>query len=359
MAPTLPPELLRADATLARLHREIAWSRHLDPLNVVAAREAFMAGEAEPPLRYAPAGWAEDAIAALDALAIPGEHALGPALRATVVETRAWCVALRERTAEAFADLAEAAGWRPAPGLDAQPMTRSEATPTPLGPHDMAVRFMAELDARGLRDWRVELDPVMSARVLVDSAKKIVRVSPHARFRERDAIGLVAHEIDTHVARGHAGAGQAIEMLGIGLHGSLEAEEGLAMVAEERAGTLQPSFLGRARAVADAIAHAREAGFREVYSRLVPRVGSATAFGMALRIKRGLARPSQPGVYSKDLVYGAGFVAVREWLAGGDLQLLLSAKVGLGHPLREWEAAGFLRRAPLPPAWSRALSPPG
>jgi hypothetical protein len=341
------------------LNREIAWSRHLDPLNVVAAREQFMAGEPEPPFRYAPAGWADDAIAALEALTIPGAHALGPVLRATVAETRAWCVALRERTAEAFADLAEAAGWKPAPGLEDEPLTASERTPTPIGPHEMAMRFMAELDARGLREWRVELDPVMSARVLVDAGKRLVRVSPHARFRDRDVLGLVAHEIDTHVARAHAGSGQALAMLGIGLHGSLEAEEGLAILAEERAGTLQPSFLARARTVADAVEHARVAGFREVYSRLVPRVGSATAFGMALRIKRGLARPGEPGVYSKDLVYGAGFVAVRAWLGSGDLQLLLSGKVGLGHPLAEWERQGFLRRAPLPPTWSRAVSPPG
>ena len=65
---------------------------------------------------------------------------------------------------------------------------------------------------RGVQDWTVIRDHVMSARVLVDGAKRVLRVHPDAMFRERDIARLIAHEIDVHVLRSVNGQQQPLAL---------------------------------------------------------------------------------------------------------------------------------------------------
>ncbi len=199
----------------------------------------------------------------------------------------------------------------------------------------------------------------MAARVLVDSAKKLLRLHPDASFHPRDLRRLVVHEIDVHVIRGENGARQALRCFETGLPGSLLTEEGLAIVAEEVAGVSTPGVLSRQREVLKAVDHARRAGIDEVYKVLSYSVGAPTAWGIALRIKRGLADPDAPGVYAKDTVYLRGRIRVRAWLdAGGDIGDLYVGKVGLDDPIAEWREQGWVSERPVPALWSK-LNPPG
>src|SRR5688572_9485419 len=109
----LPDELLEADARYHALLASIRFSRHLNPANVMEARVAYERGAQVPPFEYLPTPWAEDALAALDALRCPSECPLGVELAAAVAETRALTVCLRDRRAADFEALATLCDWWP------------------------------------------------------------------------------------------------------------------------------------------------------------------------------------------------------------------------------------------------------
>ncbi|MFZ5479753.1 MAG: tyrosine/phenylalanine carboxypeptidase domain-containing protein [Myxococcota bacterium] len=348
----LPDELREADARYHALLASIRFSRHLNPANAQEARVAFEGGREAPPFEYHPTPWADDAIATLDGLRIPREHPLGVELAAAVAETRQLTVALRHRRAEDFEALATLCDWWPEDHVEEDVLP---ARPGPLAysAEDMFHTLAEALGARGLSAWEVRWDPVMASRVLVDASKREVRVNPAARFRAEDLVGLVAHEIDVHVARGAAGEAQPLKLFSTGLARAGLAEEGLAILAEERAGTLSASFVTRQALVAGAIRRARDVGFRELYDWLASQGGAGSAWGIALRVKRGLGRPEAPGVFAKDAVYLRGWRGVRAYLAqGGELAALYVGKVGLHHPVGDWIAEGWVRPGEVPAFWA-------
>ena len=129
------------------------------------------------------------------------------------------------------------------------------------------------------------------------------------------------------------------------------------MVAEETSGTESPGVLQRQSIVVKAINLARTMGFRELYETLTHEVGSGLAWGICLRVKRGLSRPDQPGVYAKDSVYLSGRNAVREWLDdGGDIRKLYVGKVSIHDPVDEWISQGWVNMQPIPTFWTDQTS---
>jgi hypothetical protein len=223
-----------------------------------------------------------------------------------------------------------------------------------VGADELIANLELALTDREIEGWTVLRDRIMSARVLVDGAKRVLRVNPDARFRERDLARLVAHEIDVHVLRSVNGEAQPLRCFETGLPGSLATEEGLAMIAEERTGTQSPGVLARQQEVLRAIQMAREMGFRELFSALTERLGHGLAWGICLRIKRGLDRPDQPGVYAKDSVYLRGRMQVSQWLeSGGELAHLYVGKIGIHDPVQKWLEQGWIQPARvLPPEWT-------
>lgn len=358
----LPPEILEADRRLDELSRRLDVAAHLNPTNLAEARRAWLGGERVPPFVYRPLAEADELLAALAAVRPPLDHPLGLLLGRARDDMAIAVRALRDRTAAAFDAWNRVAGWYDA-ALDG---VRVVVAPRPADPGPLwdAGRFrhllLDALHERGWHDWVVRLDEVMSARVLVDGVRRRVLVRSDARFRELDAITLVAHEIDVHVRRAENGRGQALVLFATGTPGGAATEEGLALLAEEVVG--RPVDHDRHQLVAEAVARSREAGFAEVYTLLeaeVPGLG----WGVAVRLKRGLASPGEPGVFARDACYYHGYRRVRAWIAaGGDPALLFSAKVRVEDPLEEWVREGWLRPAGSLPPWFeglRAFSPPG
>jgi hypothetical protein len=341
---SLPPQLLVADEALHKLLVAARFSPHLNPVNVQEARQAFAAGARIPPFRYAPLPDAPGLLTALDAIRCPPDHPLGVELQRAVDETRATVRALERRDAASFRHLADLAGWLPTPGeaSAAPPETSGRRSRRPVAVDEVRQTFRAALAARGLDGWRVEDDPVMASRVLVDAPRLRIRLNPAASFCEGDLAALVAHEIDVHVRRAHNGARQPLRLFSTGLCGSLVAEEGLAVLAEERLGLLPEGFGRRQRMVVGAVLSAYQLGFRELFETLRPTTGSGTAWSVALRVKRGLARPDLPGAYGKDAVYWRGWLRARA-LTDDEIDRLYVGKVGLEHPVDTWMAAGWLR----------------
>ena len=354
----LPRPLLEADAALHELFVRVAFSRYLNPTNAAEARAVFRSGAAhEPPFAYLPAVWADDELRFLDTLAPPLDHPLGQLVATSIERARLVIYALRDRTPSAFHRLAEAASWYP---TDADlAVARSEAFETDEAAFVMDARALKialelALEDRGLHGWVVELDGVMSARVLVDGPKKLLRVNTRARFRERDVRKLVAHEVEVHALRSAYGARQPLKLFATGTPDSLLTEEGLALVAEQKAGVISPGTGWRQGVVVQAVAWARELGFRELYERIGREAGYGLAWGIAQRLKRGLAEPGLPGVYAKDVVYYLGQRQVRAWLeAGHPVEHLFVGKVGIDDPVQDWLDAGWLQLQPVPGLFDR------
>lgn len=353
MIARLPEPVLRADQVHHEVLRSVAFSRHLNPANAPAARHAFLQGAFAPPFEYVPLVDADLQLARLDAAEPPRDHPAGAIVGACMDGTRLLLRALRDRTASAFHEVAMRGGWYPDPALLALEFPAGEDhEPMNLAAFHVVDRLRDALDERGLHDWDVVEDTVMAARVLVDGAKRLVRVNPRSRFRPRDIERLVVHEVDVHAMRAANGQRQALRCFQTGLPGSLGTEEGLAMITEERAGVDAPGVLARQVQVVRAIDMARSMGFRDLYEALVDELGPGLAWGICLRIKRGLAQPGQPGVYAKDSVYLAGRMAVQRWLAdGNDVQLLYVGKVGVADPIEDWVAQGWVELRQVPPSW--------
>lgn len=354
MLDDVPESVLRADDAHHAVLQEVMFSRHLNPYNGEQAREAFLAGAASPPFAYHPLPAADALTARLAAQRTDGDHPAADLVRRSIDSTRLLIEALRDRSASAFDALNEDCDWYPPAELPRLPQeTRSPPGEDPVVGADVLLRHLREaLAQRALGHWTVTLDESMAARVLVDSARRQIRVDPGARLHARELQRLVVHEVDVHAWRTCNGEGQPLRLFSTGLPGSLATEEGLAMVAEERAGVAASGALRRQLRVWQAIQHARSASFRELYEWLAADDGPHAAWSLSVRLRRGLADQGAPGVYAKDSVYLSGYLRVRRWLdAGGAISHLYVGKVGVDDPVADWLEAGWLQRRPVPAWW--------
>ena len=353
----VPAPIVKADEALHMLYQRIHFSRYLNPINAPDARRVFQAGAVAPPFEYQDASWADEELQQLDALEVLEDHPLGALMARAIQGTRHFIHALRDRTPETFDTLAESAGWYP----DLQTLMAAsrevrdhDSSAFTLQAGAVAASLGEALAVRGLIRWQVEMDPIMSARVLVDGAKQLIKVSPRARFQDRDVARLIAHEIEVHAWRSSNGHQQQLKLFATGLPDSLETEEGLAMVAEERAGAASPGSAWRQSVVVRAIAKGRTLGFRELYKEVMALAGPGLAWGICLRVKRGLARPDLPGVYAKDVVYYRGLKRVTSWLdAGHPISHLYVGKVGIEDPVGVWLDEGWVTPQNVPPLFLR------
>ncbi len=159
---------------------------------------------------------------------------------------------------------------------------------------------------------------VSHGRVLVGSGASI----PCAR-----ADALIQHEVGTHVVTWHNAREQPLKLLAVGLPGSDELQEGLAVLAEYLVGGLDGERLrmlaGRVIAV-DSLVNGAE--FVDCYRLLRERgFGRHTAFATTVRAFRA-------GGLTKDAMYLRGFATVLDLAAEGmDLSRLFVGKFGLRH----------------------------
>ena len=350
----IPEPVRAADEALYALLRRVAFSRHLNPVNGTQVLRQFKRNQEPPCFEYEPLENADALKRELDSIMPGADHPAGELVCKAIASVHRLIHALDVRSADAFDAMNEAADWYP----DSELLAGEYTAGSPSGPVDVSAselinHFRLAFQARGMSDWRITEDEVMSARVLVDSAKRLVRVNPKSMFRHNDLSRLVVHEIDVHARRATNGEKQPLWCFVTGLPGSLATEEGLAMVAEETSGTASPGVLARQAEVVWAIDQARSMGFRELYYSLCGRVGPGLAWGICVRVKRGLSHPEEPGVYAKDSVYLAGRNKVRKWLdTGGDIQSLYVGKVGIEDPVSDWLDQGWVQPQPVPALWS-------
>lgn len=210
--------------------------------------------------------------------------------------------------------------------------------------------------ARDEIDYYRSLEPDVDihAEIRPDSTGVMVSgnlllIGPESSVAAERATALIQHEVGTHLVTQVNGSHQPLQVLGTGLSGYDETQEGLAVLAEVACGELTAS---RLRQLAGRVVTVHRmlggASFRECWAALVDTgFHPAGAFTTVMRVFRS-------GGLTKDAIYLRGLLDLLAHLRrGGSLDALFLGKFSLADlPLvDELAARGVLHPPVLLPRW--------
>jgi uncharacterized protein (TIGR02421 family) len=199
-----------------------------------------------------------------------------------------------------------------------------------LSAEDAAQYFEDVLTEYGLHDWSVVVKEQTIARCTVGGQKVILRAG--AKFPKTAIPAIIAHEIETHVLTAENGTHQPFELFRRGFANYLDTQEGLAIHNQNQ--FLSPYHEKRYGAVRNilAVAYALEHSFIDTRRYLQDELGYTPekALSKAIEVKRGIGDTSEPGGFTKGVVYFRGLRAIEQYLLhGGDLKRLYIGKIAL------------------------------
>ncbi len=218
-----------------------------------------------------------------------------------------------------------------------------------------AQRFGEALESYGLHDWQVTVRESMVADCAVGWKRLYVRQG--AMFSPMHVESLIAHEIETHILTAENGDHQPYDLFRRGFAHYLDTQEGLATYNQNRVLTpYHEKRYGPARGVL-AVAYSLRHSFSDTrrYLEEALEYTPAKALTKSIELKRGLHDASEPGGFTKGIVYFRGQLAIERFVQeGGDLKRLYIGKVALEdlHLAEQIEGLkapilipGFLREA--------------
>ena len=201
----------------------------------------------------------------------------------------------------------------------------------PVTPEEMADVLRKKLSDVGI-GWSVVLNNRIVSKISVSGRDRTIYVNSALNYTAAEIQRLRVHEVEVHVYRGANGDRQPFRMFREGLGGYDEAEEGLAVMAEDVSGCLEIDtrqiklYAARCLAVSLAI----EGSFYDVFEGLGEFFPEYLAYRLAERVKRGIRDTSSGGAFTKGAHYVSGYRKLREYIAnGGNLSNLYVGKVGL------------------------------
>ncbi len=149
----------------------------------------------------------------------------------------------------------------------------------------------------------------------VNLNSKTIAINKNAKLTRAVLERLIAHEIETHIYRFENGLRQPYALLSNGTsQGTLETEEGLAVVVEKKHNIdVKPQLKNYAGRVL-AISFASRNSFYKTFEKLTSYFDDEEAFSLTVRAKRGVYKQSEPGAFTKDLLYFKGMLTVEEFL---------------------------------------------
>lgn len=220
-----------------------------------------------------------------------------------------------------------------------------------MAAQELVHRFEAALDSYDLKGWHVQISSSMSAKMSVNGPLRRVRIRADATFGPMEVDRLLIHEIGGHVLRWENAARQPEPLSLLPLGPTVATEEGLALWAEQEAGLLDPTILRIYAARVLAVDLAQTQGILQVASTLNEYIDLTLAVEIAIRVKRGLLNPNNPGGLTKDWGYLGGLQKMND-LAKADptgLHLLRGVKWSIQHlPLaKKLQSEGHIRMAEL------------
>jgi uncharacterized protein (TIGR02421 family) len=212
-----------------------------------------------------------------------------------------------------------------------QKTPEKEISPEKILPAEKAKPIFEEaLESYSLHDW----DVAIRSHLLSDCAVggKHIYLREGAQFSLPHVESLIAHEIETHVLTAENGAHQPYAIFRRGCANYLETQEGLAIYNQNQVLPLtHEKRFGPARS-ALGVAFGLEHSFADLREYLEKELGytSEKALSKALDIKRGLTDTSEPGAFTKGIVYLQGLKKIEKFVdANGDIKRLYVGKIAL------------------------------
>ena len=186
------------------------------------------------------------------------------------------------------------------------------------------------LESYSLHEWEVSVRPRLVSDCTVGGNKVYVREG--AQFEQVHIEALVAHEIETHILTAENGAHQPYALFRNGCANYLDTQEGLAIYNQNR--IYSPFHEKRYNPPRNVLglAFGLEHSFAETRKYLQEELGygAEKALSQAIAIKRGLSDTSEPGGFTKSIVYFRGLRAIEQFINdGGDLAKLYIGKIAL------------------------------
>lgn len=187
-----------------------------------------------------------------------------------------------------------------------------------LSQQDVTQRIETFLEMHKLQDrfkliWSQSF--VSRASITTDTLK--LRLP--AEFRKEGLIGMLYHEIGTHAIRriNYEKQPWYKRKKKYGFSNYLLTEEGLASIHSLIPHSFKLAYIPAIRYLA--VEYAQEGSFVEVWQKLGKYVQDPERrWQIVFRQKRGLTDTSQPGGFTKDMVYFQGLVETWEWLRHND-----------------------------------------
>jgi uncharacterized protein (TIGR02421 family) len=334
---------LAIDRELADIALGYRFLLDVTPVNLVDARRRFMDRGTPPEFRYRPLEDDVDVVASR--LAKVDIHAVEDAtlshlLLAKHREVGLQIEMLRCRGSTDFLPLSAELYGAVSPILLAaaeQLLDEIGVPPDDDGPSVDAATFarLAEAEVDRYRQALPELDVKIEVRddgtgIMVTNGDVLIASS--ATVAPSRVKALLQHEVGTHVVTFVNGTHQPLHLLGAGLAGYEETQEGLAVLAEHLVGGLSAARLRQVAARTVAVHRMAEgASFADVHRALTGYgVRPVSAFTIAARVFRS-------GGLTKDAIYLRGLIdLVSHLTAGGNLDVLWLGKLGLADaPLVE------------------------
>jgi uncharacterized protein (TIGR02421 family) len=191
--------------------------------------------------------------------------------------------------------------------------------------------YASEQLANAAREWgmrcKVTKTGTIAAKALVSSNPPSLYLNSSARYSGKEIQRLIQHELGVHMATTLNAKTQPLSIFRLGLPGSTFTQEGLAILAEFKAGYMSLDRLkilaARVLAVDSML---KEQDFYQTYSYLAEEFGldNQMAFNITTRVYRG-------GGFTKDHLYLAGFVKLLQVAESRPVDNLLIGKCSVSY----------------------------
>ncbi|PKH40194.1 conserved hypothetical protein [Nocardioides alpinus] len=319
----LSAEDLAVDHRLALLSASFRFLLDITPVDADDLRDDFLAGrDPSPDFTYRELETDPAVVRAeLDAVDLGGveDPVLGQLLRAKHREMELQLDMLAARDTDDFLPLSVELYGGVSPTLRRQAegvlasITSTEASGEALDAEDFLA--MAEAEIAHYRDEDPDLEMHAEIRADVNGVMvsgDVLLIGPETKVQAERAQALLHHEVGTHLVTQANGSHQPIKVLGVGLAGYDETQEGLAVLAEIACGGLT-AFRLRQLASRVVTVHRMIGGatFAEAHEALVADdFPVASAYTTVMRVYRS-------GGMTKDAIYLRGLVELLEHLGGG------------------------------------------
>ena len=327
---------LAVDRALAQVSGSFSFLLDITPVDAEDVKQGFLdEGVQDPVFHYRELDDAPDILeqqlANIDVTVVE-DTTLGHLLRAKHRELSLQLEMLRARDTSDFLGLSIELYGGVSPSLRTQAeqvldgIATVEAATDPIDAHEFLVLAEAEIAYYREQDPGIEMHAEVRPDVNgVMVSGETLLIGREVVVQRPRAAALLHHEVGTHLVTQVNGSAQPIKVLGTGLAGYDETQEGLAVLGEVACGGLTP-FRLRQLAARVLTVHRRVAGasFAEAHRALVETgTPAGSAFTTVMRVFRA-------GGATKDAIYLRGVVDLLAHLAGdGDLDLLWRGKFSL------------------------------